>query len=93
MHREVTMDGVALILAGHEHWAEHGGEWWPIFPLFWILFAVGLVYFISRRKAHYRRNRSRYTGQSVLAERYAKGEIDEREYRDRLEVLKNVAGS
>ncbi len=87
------MDGVGLILATHEHWAGHGGAWWPIFPLFWILFFVGLFYFISRRKAHHRSQRPRYTGQSVLAERYAKGEINEQEYRERLQVLKNVSES
>ncbi len=67
----------------------HG--WFPFFPLF-PLFVVGMVLFVSRRIG-WRRWGSvgpSGAGESVLAERYARGEIDESEFRHRRDVLRNV---
>ena len=74
-------------------WDHHGGPWWPIFPLFWLLFWVGLFFFFGRSRRRWHHGHARHSGESVLAERYARGEIDEREYRERLDVLKRVGGS
>jgi putative membrane protein len=67
------------------------GAWWPIFPLFWVLF-WGLVIFAVFR---FRRGRGPWhqarSGEGVLSERYARGEITEEEYRERLNVLRNSA--
>jgi putative membrane protein len=62
--------------------------WWPVFPigfgLFWLLVLGGGFYLLSKR--------GRWSGggaERVLAERYARGEIDEDEYRERLAVLRS----
>ena len=80
------------ILAGASHWnggAWHGPGWWFILiPIFWIALFVFLFGFLGRRRwAHYRAQEGQRTAESVLGERFARGEIDETEYRQRLEVL------
>jgi putative membrane protein len=76
-------------LAAHGPWDGGGfSPWFLIFPLFWIL-VIGLFIFFARRT--WRRNHEWATargGESVLRERYARGEIDESEYRERLQVLR-----
>jgi putative membrane protein len=89
---EARMDVGALVLATHEHWAGHAGGWWPIVPIFWILFFVGLFFLLGRRARFCRGGYSRASGESVLAERYARGEVSEQEYRDRLDVLRERRG-
>lgn len=75
-------------------WGWGPGPWFLLVPLFW--FGLIALFFVIGGR---RRRRSwagwdgpggpRGTGsaRSVLAERYARGEIDETEYRARLEVL------
>jgi len=73
-----------------DHWHD-GPAWWPLIPLTWALFwilLVGTVLFVLRRRGGPGAWRGRATGESVLAERYARGEIDEEEYHHRLAVLK-----
>ena len=82
----------------------HAGPWaagfgWVFFliPIFWIL-VIGLIIFLvsRRRQAWYAGGPQGYgppwargaSAESTLAERYAKGDIDETEYRARLEVLR-----
>lgn len=77
-------------LAARGPWDGAGGfsPWFLLFPLFWIL-VIGLFIFIARRT--WRRNYEWATargGESVLRERYARGEINESEYRERLQVLR-----
>lgn len=72
------------MLAG---WCGYGwgpGPWVVVFPLLWIAVIVGLVFLFRRRRDHWHAE----SGQSVLAERYARGEISEEEYRRRASVLK-----
>jgi putative membrane protein len=81
-----------MILAGQGPWNDghgpwhDGGGWWLIFPIgfgiFWLLVLGGGWYLLSRR-------RQSGDAASVLAERYARGEIDEDEYRERLSVLRS----
>ena len=69
-------------------WGAGFSPWFLLLPLFWIL-VIGLLIFFARRT--WRRNHEWDTargGESVLRERYARGEIDETEYRQRLEVLR-----
>lgn len=77
-----------LMLTAHGPWHDgHSTAWWPVFPigfgLFWLLVIGGGFYLVSRRM--------KMNGggpEQLLAERYARGEIDEEEYRERLSVLR-----
>ena len=92
-------------VAFHPGW--HGGFWFFLIPLFWILLIVALFAIFGRRRW---RNHGGYghgfgphgqygwqgwqhaqaaaSAESVLSQRFANGDIDEKEYRARLEVLR-----
>jgi putative membrane protein len=88
----------AGFLAAHQ-W--DGPHWWfiffPLIPIFWITVLV-VVLGLVRRRLWGGRGPWRGgpwggpggSGESVLGERYARGEIDEAEYRARLEVLRGL---
>lgn len=88
---------VALTAAAFHPW--HGGFWFVLIPLFWILLIVGLFALVGSRRRHWMRNgygwqnwqhtQAAGSAESVLAQRYANGDIDEKEYRARLEVLRS----
>jgi putative membrane protein len=69
------------------HWGP--GPWWPIFPLFWLLLWGAVILAIFRSRRGWGRWHAQASPQNVLAERYARGEIAEEEYRERLNVLKS----
>lgn len=78
----------AMTLTAHGLWHDgHSSGWWPIFPigfgLFWLLVLGGGFYLLSRR------TKGSGGAERMLAERYARGEIDEEEYRERLGVLRS----
>lgn len=79
----------ADVLTTYGPWHDGGfSPWFLLFPLFWIL-VIGLLIFVGRRT--WRSNRrwaAAQGGEGVLRERYARGEIDEDEYRKRLQVLR-----
>jgi putative membrane protein len=60
------------------------GLWFLWIVLFW-----GLVAFFFWRRRGFRHD-LRVSGEAVLGERYARGEITEDEYRERLRVLKDT---
>ena len=71
--------------------AEHGGRfadhdwnpWFLLFPLtFWTLVIVGIVYVARRVRGR--------QGEHTLRDAYAKGEVNEAEYRERLAVLRET---
>ena len=77
------------------------GWWWIFIPIFWILVFVLLFGLLGRRWRHAAAERGGYGGygpwgprgatrsaEQTLAQRYANGDIDEQEYRARLEVLR-----
>ena len=65
------------------HAANYGpGPVW-FFPIFWFL-VVGLLIFTFKRRRH----QGPASAEGVLRERFARGEIDDTEYRQRLEVLR-----
>jgi putative membrane protein len=75
------MDGIAV-------W--HGWGFVPFFWVGWILILV-LIFGFGGRWFGWRRYappEDRASGERVLAERFARGEIDEDEYRRRLSVLR-----
>ncbi|MGH2654753.1 MAG: SHOCT domain-containing protein [Actinomycetota bacterium] len=62
-----------------------GGPWIGVLWLmFWAVLVIGAVYLFRRRPPQRDAGESAAT---ALAERYARGEIDEDEYRKRLRVL------
>lgn len=76
--------------------ASDAPAWWPVFPitfgLFWVAVAVGAFYLIRRRiAANATQADPKAHAQSVLAERFARGDIDEDEYYARLSTLQNGA--
>jgi putative membrane protein len=76
------MDGITV-------W--HGWGFFPFFWIGWILILV-LIFGFGGRWFWWRRfpaHEDRRSGERVLAERFARGEIDEDEYRRRLAVLRD----
>jgi len=63
--------------------ASHDGPPWPAFFVLPIFLTALLAFWISSRRGCGRRS-----GEAVLAERYARGEIDAREYQERKGELK-----
>ncbi len=74
------------LLAHSDQW--NGPAWWPVFPLLWLLFLGAVIWFFVVGGRRRFRMAGSQAGQARLAERYAAGEIDEQEYRERLAVLK-----
>jgi putative membrane protein len=71
------------ILASDWH---HGGPgWWIVFPLFWIVVIATVILFLRSRSPRVGHGE---TALDLLDARYARGEIDLDEYRDRRAVLK-----
>lgn len=62
-----------------------GWHWW--FVPFWILFWVALIVVVWRLAPWRGRRDRRVDARGILAERFARGEIDAAEYSARLEVL------
>ena len=65
----------------HDHWV-------PFFPLIPLLF-IGLWILVFATFRRRWRHHPQQSGESVLAERYARGEIDDREYRERRTTLRS----
>lgn len=93
IQRRTVFTSLAL-MAPAAHFAF--GFWWLWFliPVFWILVFVLVFGFFGRRwrrAAWEHRGMHHHPGrsaESTLAERFAQGDIDEKEYRARLEVLR-----
>jgi putative membrane protein len=82
--------GVAVMF-----WYDHNMSWWGYagmgigMVLFWALLIVGIVALIRFSTTTPDRSQPlpRPSPEQVLADRFARGEISETEYRDRLAVL------
>lgn len=83
------------------HWiGPWAGGFFPFFfiiPIFWILVIALIVFLVTRRRRAFWREHGPYgfgswaassNAEATLAERFAQGDIDEVEYRKRLEVLR-----
>jgi putative membrane protein len=71
-------------------WHHDGPGWWIVFvPLFWLVILGGLVLLLRSRGGWGppRVGGHRETALDVLDARYARGEIDDDEYRKRRSVL------
>lgn len=75
----------------HDGW---GGWWWlggPLMFLLWFLLIFLIVRFVFRpRWWGYREQTPADRGRAILAERFARGEIDGAEYRQRLQELESL---
>jgi len=63
----------------------HDGHWWIVFPILWVLLIAAVIVFLWRRGC-----RGRDPGdpaKRILGERFARGEINADEYRERLAQL------
>lgn len=74
-------------------WMHYGYGWgFPFFPVLWIIFLVIVISLFWRRghgwHEHSQRDKS---PEEILEDRFAKGEIDEDEYKKRLDVLQKHA--
>ena len=70
------------LLADTNGW--HHDHWWIVFPILWVVLLAGVVVLLWRRG---RRPGDGDPARRILAERFARGEIDAQEYRDRLALL------
>ena len=72
-------------------YGDHMHGWWWVMGIGWLIFLAVLVvlgYFLVRHLTEPARGRPRRsTAEEVLDERFARGEIDEAEYRRRRDVL------
>lgn len=69
----------------------YGFGWgFPFMSIFWIIFWVAIIFLIFGR---HKKSRHWYnddqSAEDILKERFAKGEIDEKEYKERLKVLRD----
>lgn len=76
-----------FMVAASEHW--HGGWMWlfPLWILLWVVVAWTVFRMLGRRRWSRRSSSPADQARSILAERYARGEIDATEYRNRLDGL------
>jgi putative membrane protein len=77
----------ALVLATHNY--DQHDHWFPFFPLI-PLFFIGLWVLLFATFGRWRwRSHPARSGESVLAERFARGEIDEQEFKQRRASLRS----
>jgi putative membrane protein len=69
-------------------WGDGVGGWWPVFPVLWVVIIGIAVTFAILYARRTRTPGPAAAAEARLAERYASGEIDESEYRQRLDVLR-----
>jgi putative membrane protein len=71
------------VLSGHGSW-----PWFFVFPVLWLSVIVAFAFLFRRRRwGHWHGG----SGEAVLGERYARGEITEEEYRQRITVLREAS--
>jgi putative membrane protein len=71
-----------LFTSDSDHW---GHSWWPIWPILWAAVIGTAVWLILRRRD--RRRDPHDPASQILAERFARGELNAEEYRARLDEL------
>lgn len=82
------MTNILFASTGPDHW------WFLLFPLFWLVVIVVLIRFVFMRRGWgcgWRAGAPGDRARGILAERFARGEIGEDEYRTRLERLRAEA--
>jgi putative membrane protein len=84
------LTGVSMVIVDHPGggpgWGP--GPWWPVFGLVWMLVWAAIIVtavLLWRRRGHPTRS-----AQSLLAEEFARGNITEQEYEQRLAALRRL---
>jgi putative membrane protein len=77
-----TINAVTSVVGSH---GEHDGFWFPFAFLWLVLLGTG-IWFLARNR-RFRQPSGIERARGILAERYARGEINGEEYRERLEQL------
>lgn len=67
-----------------------GGEWWWIGRIIVLLLWATVIFFVVRWIARSRRHDPMDRAREILAERYARGEIEADEYERRIDQLKGA---
>ncbi|ATG54671.1 hypothetical protein CFK41_07745 [Brachybacterium ginsengisoli] len=84
----LTETTTQLIVHGpYEDGALHGG-FFPVFPFLFLLVLVALFVLAGMRRRRWHAAAPRREAETALGERFARGEIDEDEYRTRRAVLR-----
>ena len=70
----------------------HYSYFWgfPFFPILWLVFWVFVISFCFRGRGrwhHHSHNHSDKSAEDTLRDRFAHGEINEKEYKERMRVL------
>lgn len=69
------------------HMMGGAGWWWLVVLLFWLAVIALIVWAVRTGRDGTSAPDPNHDARRILAERYARGEIDADEYRERLEVL------
>jgi putative membrane protein len=77
-------------LLAHTHGWDGGPGPWIVFPILWFVLWIGVIAFVVTRFRRGGPPWARHSGQTVLAERFARGDITADEYRTRRDVLKET---
>ena len=78
-------------------WYDHDMGWWGYagmgigMVLFWALIVAGIVALVLYVAGDRRTQQPPQSANEILAARFARGEISETEYRDRLAILRDPA--
>jgi putative membrane protein len=83
-----------IVLLGQMMWGDGdhmGGGWWWVMGIGWLVFLTLIVVlaFVLIRSLTQPRPNARNAADEILAERFARGEIDEQEYRQRRATLRS----
>jgi putative membrane protein len=81
---EITPTTTTLLADEYERWGHHGfSPWFLVARLVVLVLVIGTIIYFARRW----RGRG---GERTLRDAYAKGEVNEAEYRERLAVLRET---
>jgi len=81
-------ESITTLAITADRWDGDRPEFWPVFPILWLLFIVGVIVTAALYHRHRNEQAPRRAGEARLAERFAAGEISDEEYRTRKGVLR-----
>jgi putative membrane protein len=79
-----TLTTFAVLASDSNGW--HHGHWWIVFPILWALLLGALIFLLWRKGRRYPPEGGD-SAKRILGERFARGEINADEYRERLAQL------